>query len=322
MLSLLRGMFAFTIYDSQEDTMFCARDRLGEKPFVYAVTEQGFVFASEIPAISLMPNIDKNFDHASLASMLLHNMRHIPDPYTAFKGVRRLKAGHAIKVRRGRIGGWRYWDPKPATVEVTPERLRWILEDTVRLQLQADVPVGALLSGGVDSSAIVALMQKHSEVPIRTYALGFNAEDEDLRRARVVATHLGTKHSEFFFDPNEQWRIFNKLLANYGEPIMLLPLLHTYALCNAIYGDGLKVILSGNGADELFYGYVGHLRTLRVSRWPDRTALLKPLLSPFLNSSMRWVTAPSGKRKSYYYEAISQSEWPCILCGSMARISK
>ena len=310
MLPLLRGMFAFTLYDGQEDTMFCARDRLGEKPFVYAETAQGFAFASEIPALCVMPGIDTNFDHAALAAMMLHNMRHVPDPYTAYQGVRRLKSGHALRVRSGRIERlWRYWDPKPAIEEVTSERLRWLLEDAVRLQLQSDVPVGALLSGGVDSSAIVALMKTHARAPVRTYALGLDNNDEDLRRARVMANHLGTEHREFYFDPDEQWSIFNKLLANYGEPIMLLPLVHTYALCHAIRSDGVKVVLSGNGADELFYGYTGHLRTLRVSRWLDRTALLRPLFTPFLHSSLGWVTAPRGKRKSAYYAGLAHAEW-------------
>ena len=310
MLPLLRGMFALTLYDSQEDIMFCARDRLGEKPFVYAETAQGFAFASEIPALCVMPGINTNFDHAALAAMMLHNMRHVPDPYTAYQGVRRLKPGHALIVRRGRIERlWRYWDPQPATEEVSSERLRWLLEDAVRLQLQSDVPVGALLSGGVDSSAIVALMKKHARGPVRTYALGFDENDEDLRRARVMATHLGTEHREFYFDPDEQWGIFNNLLANYGEPIMLLPLVHTNALCNAIRSDGVKVVLSGNGADELFYGYTGHLRTLRVSRWLDRTASLQPLLAPFLPRSLGWGTALKGKRKSSYYMGLAQSEW-------------
>ena len=310
MLPLLRGMFALTLYDSQEDIMFCARDRLGEKPFVYAETAQGFAFASEIPALRVMSGINTNFDHAALAAMMLHNMRHVPDPYTAYQGVRRLKSGHALIVRSGRIERlWRYWDPQPATEEVSSERLRWLLGDAVRVQLQSDVPVGALLSGGVDSSAIVALMKKHARGPVRTYALGLDENDEDLRRARVMATHLGTKHREFYFEPDEQWCIFNKLLDNYGEPIMLLPLVHTNALCNAIRSDGIKVVLSGNGADELFYGYTGHLRTLRVSRWLDRTALIRPFLSPFLSGSLEWVTAPKGKRKSAYYEGLAQAEW-------------
>jgi len=310
MLPLLRGMFAFALYDSQQDIMFCARDRLGEKPFVYAETAQGFAFASEIPALRVMPGIDTSFDHSAIASMMLHNMRHIPDPYSAYQGVRRLKSGHAMIVRSGRIERlWRYWDPQPAEEETTSQRLRWLLENAVRLQLQADVPVGALLSGGVDSSAIVALMQKHSGAQVRTYALGLNSNDEDLRRARVMATHLGTDHREFYFDPYEQWFIFNKLLANYGEPIMLLPLLHTYVLCDAIRGDGTKVVLSGNGADELFYGYTGHLRTLRASRWLDRMNFLQPLLVPFLPNSLGWITAPTGKRKSAYYEGLAQSEW-------------
>ena len=310
MLPLLRGMFAFTIYDSQEGILFCARDRLGEKPFVYAETAQGFAFASEIPALLVMPGINTNFDHPALAAMMLHNMRHVPDPYTAYQGILRLKSGHALRVRSGRIERlWRYWDPQPATEEVSSERLRWLLEDAVRLQLQSDVPVGALLSGGVDSSAIVALMKKHTMAPLRTYALGLDENDEDLRRARVMATHLGTEHREFYFDPDEQWDIFNNLLANYGEPIMLLPLVHTYALCDTIRSDGIKVVLSGNGADELFYGYTGHLRTLRVSRWLDRTARLRPLLTPFLPGSLRWATAPRGKRKSAYYAGLAGAEW-------------
>jgi len=310
MLPLLRGMFAFTLYDIQEDILFCARDRLGEKPFVYAETAQGFAFASEIPALCVVPGIDTSFNHSAIAAMMLHNMRHIPDPYSAYQGIHRLKPGHALRVRRGRIEhNWRYWDPKPIAEETTSERLRLLLEDTVRLQLQADVPVGAMLSGGVDSSAIVAIMQKYSNAPVRTYALGLDASDEDLRRARVMASHLGTKHREFYFDPDEQWIIFNKLLANYGEPIMLLPLVHTYALCNAIRSDGIKVVLSGNGADELFYGYTGHVRTLRVSRWLDRTAFLQPLLASVLPNSLGWGAALKGVRKSAYYMGLAQSEW-------------
>lgn len=110
---------------------------------------------------------------------------------------------------------------------------------------------------GGDSSAIVALMQAQSSSPVHAYALGFNPENEDLRRARLMAEQLGTWHREFYFDPEDQWQIFETLLRIYEEPIMLLPLLHAYALSRAIQEDGIKVLLTGNGADELFYGYTG-----------------------------------------------------------------
>jgi asparagine synthase (glutamine-hydrolysing) len=168
--------------------------------------------------------------------------------------------------------------------------------------------VGALLSGGVDSSAIVGLMRQHTSSPIHTYALGFDKDDEDLRRARLMASILGTKHKEFYFDPEEQWAIFQKLLKIYGEPIMLLPLVHTYALCNAIRDDGIKVVMSGNGADELFYGYTGHIRTLKVSRWLDRLAFMRPLFKPLSNSRLAVFSVPPGRRKSVFYKALANDE--------------
>jgi len=175
--------------------------------------------------------------------------------------------------------------------------------------MQADVAVGALLSGGVDSSAIVALMQAQSGSPVHTYALGFNSQDEDLHRARLMAGQLGTRHREFYFDPEDQWQIFEKLLRIYGEPIMLLPLLHTYALSRAIQKDGIKVVLTGNGADELFYGYTGHIRTLRVSRWLDRLAPARKLLSPLKSTRLGWIAAKPGERKAAWYRSLANSEW-------------
>ena len=175
--------------------------------------------------------------------------------------------------------------------------------------MRADVPVGALLSGGIDSSAIVAIMKKYTDKPIHTYALGFDKEDEDLRRARLMANKLGTIHKEFYFNPEEQWDVFQKLLKVYGEPIMLLPLIHTYFLCRAIKNDGIKVVMSGNGADEIFYGYTGHVRTYQVSRWLDR---LYPFIKylDFINlNKFKWLTTKPGKRKSYYYASLAKKDW-------------
>ena len=310
MLVKLRGMFAFAIYDNANALLFCARDRVGKKPFIYAQTKQGFIFASEIPAVQQVRGVDTSYDHDAIAAMLLHNFRQIPDPYTAYKGIRRLRAGHAMIVRGGAIEKiWRYWTPTASTGLITPEELRITLEESVALRMRADVPVGALLSGGVDSSAIVAMMQQHSNNPINTYALGFNKQDEDLRRARQMAHHLGTKHKEFYFDSDEQWKIFTQLIAIYGEPIMLMPLVYTFILCRAIREDGIKVVLTGNGADELFYGYTGHTRTFRVSRWLDWIAPIRPLLSPLKNTRLAWLAAKAGERKAAFYRSITQSTW-------------
>jgi asparagine synthase (glutamine-hydrolysing) len=310
MLQKLRGMFAFGIYDRESKNLFCARDRVGKKPFVYAQTTSAFIFASEIPAVKQVDGVNKAYDHAAIAAMLLHNLRHIPDPHTAYQGIKKLRPGHAMVVRDGEVQRtWRYWTPTPSIDTITPERLREILEESVRLRMQADVQVGALLSGGVDSSAIVALMQEQSSSPVHTYALGFNSEDEDLRRARLMAEQLGTRHREFYFDPEDQWKSFENLLRIYGEPIMLLPLLHTYALSRAIQEDGIKVVLTGNGADELFYGYTGHIRTLRASRWLDRFAPIRKLLSPLRSTRLGWLTAKPGERKATWYRSLANSEW-------------
>jgi asparagine synthase (glutamine-hydrolysing) len=310
MLARLKGMFAFAIFDAEKNTLFCARDRVGKKPFVYAETRDGFLFASEIPAIAAIPGVGSGLDHDALASMLLHNMRHVPDPGTVYQGIHRLRAGHALVVVDGRVSRhWRYWDPTAAAEPATPKRLRSLLESAVNLRMQADVPVGALLSGGVDSSAIVSIMCNLSSAPVRTYALGMDTGDEDLWRAREMARQLNVEHREYYFDPEEQWAIFADLLRQHGEPIMLLPLVHTFSLCRAIRSDGIKVVLSGNGADELFYGYTGHVRTLRISNWLDRLARMPRALRRCLRGRLAWAGADPGLRKSTYYRFVADGEW-------------
>jgi asparagine synthase (glutamine-hydrolysing) len=314
MLQKLRGMFAFAIYDEIKHSLFCARDRVGKKPFVYAQTSTAFVFASEIPAIKQIPNIDISHNHAAIAAMLLHNMRHIPDPYTAYVGVNRLRAGHAMIVKEGKIERiWCYWLPTPIDKnDATPERLREVIEQSVCLRMHADVPVGALLSGGVDSSSIVALMQKQSKSPVHTYALGMDSADEDLSRARLMANKLGTIHKEFYFEPDAQWEIMGKLLSVYGEPIMLMTLLHAYTLFRAIQDDGIKVVMTGNGADELFYGYTGHPRTLRVSRLLEKLGHARFLFRPLEKSQWGWISAKPGTIKAAWYQGLSKKEWRCL----------
>jgi asparagine synthase (glutamine-hydrolysing) len=313
-LCRLRGMFAFALFDREKGILFCARDRIGKKPFVYSETHGRFIFGSEIPAVLAVPGCDTSLDHAALAALLLHNVRHVPDPWTAYRGLRRLRPGHAMIVQDGQIARvWRYWTPDFSMRAVTPAQLRETLEESVKLRTVADVPVGALLSGGVDSSAVVALMRRISREPIRTYALGFDRKDEDLRRARAMADLLRCQHREFYFEPERQLSVFRKLLTTYGEPIMLLPLIHTHELCRAVRDDGIKVVLTGNGADELFCGYTGHLATARFSSWLAR-------LGPFASSArivppstrgrtFAVVAAPPGARKAALYRAAEHQAW-------------
>jgi asparagine synthase (glutamine-hydrolysing) len=310
MLCRLRGMFAFAIYDSHTQILFCARDRVGKKPFVYAETKYGLVFASELPAVKAFTGVDTTFDHDAIAAMLLHNLRHIPDPYTAYRGIKRLRAGHAMIVKDGVIlDYWRYWTPTPSGGPYTSEKLRELLEESVLVRQQADVPVGAFLSGGVDSSAIVALMQSNTREPVNTYALGLDKDDEDVVRARAVAKYLGTHHKEYYFHPEEQWDILNRLIKAHGDPIMLLPLVHTYTLSRAVRADGIKVVINGNGADELFYGYVGQSRTLAVSLMLDRLASIRPIFAPLKHTRASLLAAMPGHRKASYYQALSSGVW-------------
>lgn len=314
----LRGMFSFALFDAMDGSLFCARDRIGKKPFVYAETDYGFAFASEIPAVLAMPGCDTTLNHAAIAGMLLHNVRHIPDPHTAYLGLKRLRPGHAMLIKEGKVDRiWRYWNPRVASEPSTPQRLRELLEESVRLRMVADVPVGALLSGGVDSSSVVNLMRRFSGEPIRTYALGFDKDDEDIRRARVIAEKLGCIHKEFYFEPERQFDIFRQILATYGEPIMLLPLIHTYELCSAIRDDGIKVVLSGHGADELFYGYTGHLRTALISAVLPWLSPLSPLVRLLPENLRRGpvaiLAAKAGRRKAAFYRNAEQQAWATII---------
>lgn len=315
-LQKLRGMYAFALWDNQDKLLFCARDRVGKKPFIYGESTKGFFFASEIPsllAISQIAEIDTRLDKTGLANMLLYNLRHIPEPCTAYKGLKKLRPGHALIVKDGRIHRmWRHWLPQSRKVD-THQQLRIILEEAVAVRSIADVPVGALLSGGVDSTAIVSLMQQHSDEPVRTYAFGIDKNDEDLRRAQLVANQLGTRHKEFYFDPTRQFEILKKILATHGEPIMLLPLIHAYELSETIRSDGIKVVLNGNGADELFYGYTGHLSTARVTRLLNMLGWTRHIFPKTDHSKLSVFMAPPGKRKATFYRIKAEECWPNIL---------
>lgn len=320
LMDRLRGMFAFVLYDSRREIFLCARDRLGKKPFVYAENEWGFSAASEIPALKNLPGVDVAIDPAALGLYLLRNLRHVPDPWTLYRGLRRLNPGHAMIVRAGRIEKiWRYWRPDFAVRPVSNEELLSVFDETVALRKEADVEVGALLSGGVDSSAVVQAMVAQGAKGVRTYAMGRDKDDDELPRARQMAALLGVRHKEFYFHPERQHEQFLELLKIYGEPIMLLPLVFAYELCLNIRADGLKAVITGHGADELFYGYSGHNNQALISTLlPFLPDFLKPVLAAAalrIPETSRWreallaASAPKGQVKTSLYRDEARRLW-------------
>lgn len=320
----LHGMFAFALYDTARNLVLCGRDRLGKKPLVYAETPRCVAIASEIPAIRRhVPGVDTTIDPLAIALYMLRNLRHIPDPWTVYRGMRRLPPGHAMVIREGRIERiWRYWRPDfHVRHHVTPEEILSRFDDAVDMRSVADVEVGALLSGGVDSSAIVERMVRGGGTGrVHTYALGRDKDDEELARARHVAATLGTQHKEFYFDAQSAHRDFLFLLQVYGEPIVLLPLLYALELFRQVRADGLKVVMTGHGADEIFYGYPGFRNMARFSTalalTPERgrvacaDRLVRLPLPSAIHEACIVAAAAEGRRKAGLYRDEARRLWP------------
>lgn len=309
----LNGAFAFAIYDKRNGLLFLARDRVGEKPLVYTEIDKGFAFASEIPALKVVPGADLSYSEVGIGLYMLRNMRHIPAPFTIYNGIKKLEPSTAMIVKGGRVvKRWKYWKVEWEERNVSKAELLDLLDNSVRSRLIADVPVSAMLSGGVDSSSIVYEITQIEKMRINTYALGIDENDSDLIRARYVADKLGTNHKEYYFNPDREHEEFKKLMNVYGEPVMLLPLIHAYELCEHIREDGIKVVLTGNGADEVFYGYTGDsnlaLITTLINLCPGKLLdkMLTKLASKYDNQNIKnaavVVHNPPGKRKYGLYE--------------------
>lgn len=319
----LEGMYAFALYDNTKNILFCARDPLGKKPFVYAHTSSGIAFASEIPALLDVPGVDTSIDPEAVALYLLRNLRHIPDPWTFYKGIRKLPPGHAMIIRAGQIEKcWRYWNPSFEQKTVSPEEILDQFDHAVNRRRMADVEIGALLSGGVDSTAIVDSLIRQGVTNIRTYAFGLDKSDEELARARRAAGMLKTRHREFYFNPDKQHDHFDTVLSRLGEPIMALPLTHAYALFEAIHNDGIKVVMAGHGADEIFYGYPGFNRMGLLSNFMDKAPgqlfrSFSKLLAkiPFrrsIHEAFLVMSEQAGHRKESLYKNEAAKIWPAL----------
>lgn len=253
----LRGMFAFAIWDERTQELFLARDRVGKKPLLYARVNGQLVFGSEFTALFQHPDVSKDIDFEALNHYL--SFMCVPAPMTAYKAIRKLEPGHSLRYRKGDIKIERYWQPDFSTkLNISEaeagERTIAILRDAVKSRLMSEVPLGAFLSGGIDSSAVVALMSEESSEPVKTFSIGFEEQDfSELHHARRVAEHVGAEHHEFIVRPDAM-EVLPILVEHYGEPYADSSAIPTYYVARETRKH-VTVALNGDGGDESFAGY-------------------------------------------------------------------
>lgn len=270
-LDRLRGMFAFAIWDAVDQTLFLARDRLGKKPLYYWCGPHALLFASEPKAILRDPAVTVRPDPDALDHVITYG--YVPPEGSAFQGLRKVPPAHYLHLRDRDVSVRRYWqlryEPKHRrTAAAAVEELTPLLDRAVARRLVADVPVGALLSGGIDSSSVVALMRRRASGPLRTFSVGFDSPDyNELSYARVVATQFGTDHHELVVGPGDV-DLLPRLVWHYNEPFADPSALPTFAL-GRLARESVTVALTGDGGDEVFLGYPRY-RRLHLTRALDR----------------------------------------------------
>jgi asparagine synthase (glutamine-hydrolysing) len=262
----LNGMFAMAIWDQRRERLVLARDRLGKKPLYYSMHGGRLVFASELKSLMQLPGISREIDPGAIDLYLTY--QYIPHPHSIYKGIRKLPPGHFAVFENGELSVQRYWNvdwsrETPMDQPTASRKLKTMLADAVRIRLRSDVPLGAFLSGGIDSSLIVAIAQQQLEMPIRTFSIGFSEADfDETHYAKMVADHVGTKHERFEVTP-DALNIIDRLVDQYDEPFGDSSAVPTWYLCE-LTRQHVTVALSGDGGDELFGGYERY-RALKLS---------------------------------------------------------
>ena len=282
----LRGMFAFALWDQPRQTLFLARDRAGKKPLFYAEVDGQWAFASELHALLQHPGLAREVDWAALDDYLTYG--YVPAPKTIFRGVRKVPPAHWLTVRLRPDGSGdsdvhveRYWqlayEPKlRLSEEDAADGLLEVLREAVRLRMIADVPLGALLSGGIDSSIVVALMSQLSDRPVKTFSIGFDDQEfNELPHARRVAERCGTQHHEFIVRPNAL-EVLPTLVRHYGEPYADSSAIPSYYVAK-LTREHVKVALNGDGGDECFAGYERYAGGLAADRYGRIPAAVRRL---------------------------------------------
>lgn len=312
-LTRFAGMFAFAVVDRETSRLYLARDRMGEKPLYVGWQGQTLLFGSELKALACHPDWVGAIDEQALPLYLRHNF--IPAPHTIYRGIRKLEpASYLVFDLAGLMPGElpepvRYWraedhfeDNLIWTPETAADRLEELLGEVVNEQMISDVPLGAFLSGGIDSSTVVALMQKHATRPVKTFSIGFDEEGyNEAIHAAAVARHLKTDHTELYVKPQDALDLIPRMPAVYDEPFADSSQLPTY-LVSRMTREHVTVALSGDGGDELFCGYTRYFHMLR--QWQSRASAKARLrsaaaaLPPSLVAPMIRALVPGQRHRS------------------------
>jgi len=278
----LKGMFAFAIWDGRDRTLFLARDRVGKKPLFYYLDDDCLIFGSEIKAILEDPKVKREPDYVAIHHYL--TWQSVPSPFSAFSGIKKLPPAHYLVCRGGKAELARYWclsylPKQDLNVHDLKEEVIGRLREAVRMRMISDVPLGAFLSGGIDSSAVVALMAETMSAPVKTFSIGFKEESyNELKFARMVADQYKTEHTEFIVEP-DALDVLPKLVWHYNEPFADPSAIPTYYV-SKLAREHVTVILNGDGGDENFAGY-GRYRANAFSQTIHRffpTPLAKAML--------------------------------------------
>lgn len=309
------GMFTLALWDRKKSALFLARDRLGEKPLYYGWQGNTLLFASELKALKAHPAFSTEIDRDALALLMRHN--YIPAPYSIYKGIKKLKAGTILRLDRkdslSRAGSLPepepYWNlseivglsvknPFTGNDSEAVEMLDSLLLDAVGQQMTADVPLGAFLSGGIDSSSIVALMQAQSKQPVKTFTIGFDEKGyNEAVHAKAVARHLGTEHTELYISPDDALNVIPRLPSLYCEPFSDSSQIPTF-LVSQMTREHVSVSLSGDAGDELFGGYNRYFWANRI--WNK----LKMFPTPIRKAMAQGLRYMSAERWDSMYNAI------------------
>ncbi|MBN2014537.1 MAG: asparagine synthase (glutamine-hydrolyzing) [Candidatus Altiarchaeota archaeon] len=300
----LNGMFAFALWDSNQKKLLLARDKIGIKPLYYTISEDGsFLFASEIKSILQYENLERAVDLEALN--LTINLMYIPGERTMFRGIKKLLPGFILTYKDGKTNLHRYWNlninPIKDSESYYARELRRLLEDAVKSHMISDVPIGSFLSGGLDTSTMVALMSKFSEEPVKTFCMGFGEDTDELSDARLVAEHFGTEHYEFIITPKKGLQILEKAIWHVEMPkINLFPY-----YVSELAAKKAKVCISGLGGDELFAGY---LRRYKAVLLADRIRKLIPaVVKGNLFTKLGFVDR--GGRYNYFLALSKLDDW-------------
>jgi len=300
-LEQFRGMFAFGLWDCKHKRLFLARDRLGKKPLVYIHHNGKFAFASEIKALLQLPWVERRVNPRAIHNYLTY--QYIPAPESIFEGVKKLPPAHYLLYdSNGTLKIDRYWkltfnphEEREKDEETLCEVIRQKLQESVKLRLISDVPVGAFLSGGVDSSIVVGLMAKNGGSPVKTFSIGFEEEEfNELDYARIVSNHFGTDHLEFIVRP-DAIEILPKLVWHYNEPFADASAIPTYYVAK-MTSDFVKVVLTGDAGDENFAGYPRYRRNQYVLWF---TKLPEVVRKDLLGKILRELSHFPWKKKTF-----------------------